>query len=119
MSVGTETEKFWDSLWALQVECTGLLWVERHPWARGDLDQSAHRKEERGPIWTRQAPLCDGILKRVSDAFTQAIGFGPRVTGPGLNQGPRLGTAQCTVTCGRSVEFHARAALRDANSKRT
>lgn len=44
MSVGTETEKFWDSLWELQVECTGLLWVERHPWARGDLGQSARRE---------------------------------------------------------------------------
>lgn len=47
MSVGTETEKFWDSLWELQAECTGLLWVERHPWARGDLGQSAHRQRER------------------------------------------------------------------------
>lgn len=45
MSVGTETEKFWDSLWELQAECTGLLWVERHPWARGDLDQSAHESD--------------------------------------------------------------------------
>lgn len=55
MRVGTETEKFWDSLWALQAECTGLLWVERHPWARGDLGQSARteRTDERGPIWTR------------------------------------------------------------------
>ncbi|TNN80029.1 hypothetical protein EYF80_009678 [Liparis tanakae] len=42
-SVGTDTEKFWDSLWELQAECTGLLWVERHPWARGDLGQSARR----------------------------------------------------------------------------
>lgn len=45
MSVGTETEKFWESLWELQAECTGLLWVERHPWARGDLDQSAHESD--------------------------------------------------------------------------
>lgn len=68
MSVGTETEKFWDSLWELQTECTGLLWVERHPWARGDLGQSAERmrvrererekdkekerEEDEGPIWT-------------------------------------------------------------------
>lgn len=48
MSVGTETEKFWDSLWELQAECTGLLWVERHPWARGDLDQSAHELDASG-----------------------------------------------------------------------
>lgn len=48
MSVGTETEKFWDSLWELQAECTGLLWVERHPWARGDLDQSAHELDTSG-----------------------------------------------------------------------
>lgn len=48
MSVGTETEKFWDSLWELQAECTGLLWVERHPWARGDLDQSAHESDTSG-----------------------------------------------------------------------
>lgn len=47
MSVGTETEKFWDSLWELQAECTGLLWVERHPWARGDLGQSPQRERER------------------------------------------------------------------------
>lgn len=63
MRVGTETEKFCDSLWVLQAECTGLLWVERHPWARGDLGQSAHKERERerekeereedaGPIWT-------------------------------------------------------------------
>lgn len=45
MSVGTETEKFWDSLWELQAECTGLLWVERHPWARGDLDQSGFESD--------------------------------------------------------------------------
>lgn len=48
MSVGTETEKFWDSLWELQAECTGLLWVERHPWARGDLGQSARRERKMG-----------------------------------------------------------------------
>lgn len=46
MSVGTETEKFWESLWEPQAECTGLLWVERHPWARGDLGQSARRERE-------------------------------------------------------------------------
>lgn len=54
MSVGTETEKFWDSLWELQAECTGLFWVERHPWARGDLASiSTQREEDRGPNWTQ------------------------------------------------------------------
>ena len=50
MSVGTETEKFWVSLWELQAECTGLLWVERHPWARGDLGRSARGEGETWPV---------------------------------------------------------------------
>lgn len=55
MSVGTETEKFWVSLWELQAECTGLLWVERHPWARGeeDLGRSARGEEETWPVWAQ------------------------------------------------------------------
>lgn len=57
MSVGTETEKFWDSLWELQAECTGLLWVERHPWARGDLGQSAQRQERKQRGGTRRTGL--------------------------------------------------------------
>lgn len=79
MSVGTETEKFWDSLWELQAECTGLLWVERHPWARGDLGQSAQRQRENreeehaGPVWTQlNMSKVEAEKKKKEKAHTKA-----------------------------------------------